>query len=259
MAAPPPSEIGPKLSDTFRLGIEPNTASSTAEGSETFPTVINLAENVPKQVGRVCRREPPQGTRGACVEGLGERDQDPLGQPFRATWRLLGHPAKVYIYVDHPRNPGMSCPAGTRPCHPPFAPMLPKFHPPSQVWQLERRRGQLAGQDTSQVPPSQVNPERSVCKIMPLYCCFDGRGAPPKRSWDYKRPPGRLARYLKITETSSTSCHGADPREMIGSVGDLASTFPPPQFGAVVSLARPRHGHPQARRPCRGAWAARGS
>lgn len=161
MAAPPPSQIGPKLSDTFRLGIEPNTAPSTAESSETNPTIIYLAENVLKQVGRVYRRDAQDTTR-VCVNGLGP-GQDPLGQPFRATWRLLGHRAKVYIYVDHPRNLLCYLPSGQIQ-HP--LSLRPNATSPSQVWQLERRRGQLAGQVHPPSSPSQVNPERSVCAIM---------------------------------------------------------------------------------------------
>ncbi|KAI7776920.1 hypothetical protein LA080_004347 [Diaporthe eres] len=60
-----------------------------------------------------------------------------------------------------------------------------------------------------------------------------------------------VARRWKSSNPSN-SCHGADPREMIGSVGDLASTFPPPPLG--VAVAHRARQDPQTRR-CGRAWA----
>lgn len=151
---PPPFEIGPKLSDTFRLGIEPNTAPSTAESSETIPIVMNLAENVPKQVDRVCCRGTK--TLGESASKAWRRDKTPSvsrSGALRGSWAI---PPR---YISTSTIPGIRyvCPAGLASSTiPPFLRLNATSS--SQVWQLERRRGQFVGQVTRQVRQVKSTP-----------------------------------------------------------------------------------------------------
>lgn len=147
LAVPPPFEIGPKLSDTFRLGIEPNTAPSTAESSETIPTVMNLAENVPKQVDRVCCR----GTKT-----LGESASKAWRRDKTSSVSRSGHlealgPPRQGIYLRRPSpESGMSA-QRARPSLHSFAPML---HPRLKFGSSSAAEGSLSAKSPAKFAKS---------------------------------------------------------------------------------------------------------
>lgn len=172
---PPPFEIGPKLSDAFRLGIEPNTAPSTAENSETFPTVINLAENVPKQVDRVCCR----GTKALreSASKAWRRDKTP-SVDHSGYLEALGPPRQVYIYVDHPRNP-LSLPSGLRPSPHSFAPML---HPRLKFGSSSAAEGSWSAK--SPAKSAKSGQPRKIGLHDHALLLPQRQWRPPKRSWD---------------------------------------------------------------------------
>lgn len=151
------------------------------------------------------------------------RGQEPLGQPFRASGGSWATPPR---YISTSTIPGILwslLPAGIVPSLPPSSPQCYlTVDPRLKSGSSSAAEGSSSAKSSRQVRQVRTTPKSRFAPSCPVgsvasVTLLQRQWRPPKRSWD---PPNPTSPCLARRGSSNLehSCHGADPREMIGSV-----------------------------------------